>query len=125
MVKTKTLATLTKLRVRRWQQRFLRSLRTTPNVTIACRAANVSRQSAYRSRGDDPAFAEKWQSALDKSIDALETRAFKLALEGDPHLLQFMLRAHRKEVYGETSRVELDARFCGIVVVPPKEDKAP
>jgi hypothetical protein len=120
-----TLATLTDARVRRWQSRFLRSLRTTPNVTIACRAAGVSRQSAYRSRGDDPAFAERWMAALDASVDALETKAFALALQGDPQLLQFMLRAHRGETYKETSRVELDARLCGIIVVPPKEDKAP
>ena len=118
-----TLATLTDARVKRWQQRFLRSLRMTPNVTTACAAAGVSRQSAYRTRADDPAFAEKWQSALDKSIDELEARAFKLALEGDPNLIQFMLRSHRPATYRETSRHEIGL-LGGIVFLPAKKEGA-
>ncbi len=94
-------------RIERWQERFLKSLRETPNVTAACAAAGVSRQTAYRTRAEDSVFAEKWQDALDLAMDALEARAFEIAMEGDTNLLQFMLRAHRPETYKETQRREL------------------
>ncbi len=68
-------------RIVRWQQAFLDSLLSTPNVTVACRAAQISRQQAYRVRGDDPQFAALWQEALDKSVDELEQRAFQIAME--------------------------------------------
>jgi hypothetical protein len=123
--KGKTLATLTDARVKRWRQRFLRSLRKVPNVKAACAAASVSRQTAYRNRHDDAEFSAAWQDALDASVDELEAVAFKIALEGDPQLLQFMLRCHRSDVYKETSRHEIDARLCGIVLVPEKENREP
>ena len=115
----KTLATLTGKRIRRWQQRFLRSLRKVPNVTTACAAANISRQNAYRQRENDLAFAEKWQDALDKSIDELEARAFALALKGDSRLVEFMLKSHRPSIYRETQRVDLGL-LGGIVLIPQK-----
>lgn len=107
MVKTQTLATLTDARVKRWRQRFLRSLRRVPNVKAACAAANISRQTAYRNRHDDAEFSVAWQDALDASVDELEAVAFKLALKGDVNLIQFMLRAHRPAIYKETQRREL------------------
>jgi len=48
-----------------------------------------------------------------------------MAWNGDSQLLQFILKAHRPERYRETSRVEIDQRLCGVLVVPEKEQKAP
>lgn len=110
-------------RVVRWQDRFLESLREHPNVTVACRAARISRQQAYRARGDDPQFAADWQEALDKSVDELEARAFQIAMEGDTNLLQFILRAHRPETYRETQKHEVGL-VGGIVLIPTKTEGA-
>jgi hypothetical protein len=121
--KSKTLATLTATRIKRWQQRFLRSLRACPNVTVACSAAHVSRQTAYRSRTDDAAFAEKWESALSVSVDKIEMKAFETALAGDPNLLQFMLRCHRPTIYRETQRHEVGL-LGGIIFLPTKKEGA-
>ena len=109
----------------KWQKLFLRALREEPNIKRACSAAGVSRSRAYRRREVDAVFAAEWQDALESAVDSLEATAFKLASEGDSNILTFLLRCHRPETYRETSRYEVDARLCGIVVVPPKEDKAP
>src|SRR5438132_96271 len=102
MTATRTLATLTDARVKRWRRRFLSSLRRVPNIKAACKAANVSRQTAYRNRHDDTEFSAAWQDALDASVDELEARAFQLALGGDSRLVEFMLKSHRPSVYRET-----------------------
>ncbi len=115
----------TSKRIVRWQQTFLDSMLSTPNVTVACRAAQISRQQAYRVRGDDPQFAALWQEALDKSVDELEQRAFQIAMEGDTNLLQFILRAHRPETYRETQRHEHEVGLLGgIVLIPTKHEGA-
>lgn len=103
-----------------WQQRFLKSLRSCPNVTAACKAGRVGRQTVYSARKSDPAFAAAWQDALDASVDELEARAFQLALEGDSRLVEFMLRCHRPNPYRETTRAEV-AVVGGIVFLPAKE----
>jgi len=91
----------------KWQQKFLRVLRETPSVKAACSSAGVSRQTAYRNRANDTAFAELWQDALDASVDQLEAVAFKLAAEGDANLIQFLLRCHRPQVYRDVTRHEV------------------
>lgn len=110
-------------RVARWQKRFLESLRAIPNVKAACAAAGVSRQTAYRTRDSDSAFRDEWQSALDASVDELEAAAFKMALEGDSRLVEFMLKSHRPAIYRETQRHELGL-LGGIVLLPAKNDGA-
>jgi hypothetical protein len=89
-------------RLRNWQRKFIDALKQTPNVTLACRAANISREMVYRSRRSDAAFAEAWQFAQDEAVDFLETKAWDLAMKRDNvPLLIFLLRAHRKAVYAE------------------------
>jgi hypothetical protein len=112
-------------RLARWQATFLRSLRHNPNVTAACRAAGVSRFTAYKHREDDETFAAKWEDALNASVDRCEEKAFDMAWKGDSQMIQFVLKAFRGERYRETSRVEIDQRFVGVLVVPEKELKDP
>ncbi len=119
----KKLTNGTAKRIARWQQRFLDSLRETPNVKAACKAAGVSRQSVYRTRDGDSAFREAWQSALDASVDELEAHAFQLALEGDSRLVEFMLKSHRPAIYRETQRHEVGL-LGGIVLLPAKKEGA-
>ena len=48
----------------RAQGDFLENLSTNGNVRLACRAARVSPQTAYRARRRSPAFARAWDAAL-------------------------------------------------------------
>jgi len=112
-------------RTAKWKQRFLRALRQSPSVKDACRVAGVSRKTAYAHRDLDEAFAEKWHEALEAAVDDLEVVAFKRAAEGDSQILTFLLRCHRPAIYRDVAHMEIDARLCGVIVVPEKEKLPP
>ena len=115
----------TRTRIKQWHAAFLRSLAKTPSVTIAARAAGVSTRACYKERDADPKFAEAWSDAVNKSVDALEHEVYQRALKEDSQLAMFVLKAFRPERYRETSRVEIDQRLCGVIVLPAKEDLPP
>ena len=112
-------------RARTRQRAFLKALRRNPNITAACAIARIPRRSVYDLRAADETFAAKWDEALDASVDEVEAKAFKIAKEGDNQMIQFVLKAHRPSIYRETSRMEIDARACGVLLLPQKEDKEP
>ena len=65
------------------QKRFLTALAGRGIVADACRAADVSRQTAYVHRDKDEAFAQVWQDAVDDWADVLEAEADRRALGYD------------------------------------------
>jgi hypothetical protein len=94
-------------RIARTKRAFLRALREVPNISTACELAGLSRSYAYAERQTDQAFREQWDEALERATDALEQRAFELAQAGCPQLVMFLLKAHRKAVYGDGPRTDL------------------
>ncbi|SDH23427.1 helix-turn-helix domain-containing protein [Propionivibrio dicarboxylicus] len=52
------------------------------NVSRACEAVNISRQTAYDWRDEDPAFAKEWDRAKSLGLDTLEDEAVRRAFEG-------------------------------------------
>ena len=62
--------------------RFLASLRETPNVSLACVNAGISRNAAYDWRRVDEKFATAWEEALSVAIGYLEEEARRRAVEG-------------------------------------------
>lgn len=110
----------TSRRMKPWQERFLRSLRVSPDISVAASKARVTRQHCYRAREADPVFRVKWQEAIDASVDALEAKAFALAKAGDGQLLSWLLKCHRGSTYNTPSRSEV-AVAGGIVLLPMKE----
>jgi hypothetical protein len=108
----------------KWQQRFLKALRKSPSVRDACKFARISRATAYRHKARDPALAQLWTEAIEDAVDDLVAVAWKRAAEGDSNVLTFLLRAHRPSVYNPTNRTDIGL-LGGIIIVPPKEDKAP
>jgi len=97
---------------------FLHFLAQSGSVTYASGRAGIERRTLYRRRAGDEAFAAQWDEALQLGIDRLQDDAMQRALHGterplfrngkrvgstqqyDNKLLQFLLRAHRPEVYG-------------------------
>ncbi len=102
-----------------WRPPFLASLSTNCNVSRACRAAGISRQTAYEYRKTDDAFSAAWEDAIEEAVEDLETEARRRALEGcevpiihegrvvatihkySDTLTIFLLKAHRPKVYRE------------------------
>ncbi len=97
---------------------FLRFLGLSGSVTYASARAGIERRTLYRRKATDEAFAAEWDESLQLGIDRLQDNAMQRALHGterplyrngkqigstqqyDNKLLQFLLRAHRPEVYG-------------------------
>lgn len=110
-----------------WQAVFLKALTASPNVAGAARKARVSRQSAYKARAADPDFRAAWDNALGSSIENAEGEMYRRAVKGtitkrhyskegnllgvdreySDTLLIFLLKAHKPEVYRETTRNEV------------------
>jgi hypothetical protein len=67
------------------EMRFLDSLAASCNVTLSAKAAGFSREAIYKRRRHDPAFAERWQAALEQGyarIEMLLVQRASDALEG-------------------------------------------
>jgi hypothetical protein len=87
---------------------FLTTLRDTGNVRLSCSQAHVDRAVVYRRKADDPPFGIAWEEAHEEAIDTLDAIARQRAMGGSDLLLIFLLKAHRRPVYGE--RIEVTKR---------------
>jgi hypothetical protein len=61
---------------------FFIALAETCNVSKACAAVDISRQTAYSRRENDEAFAKAWDKALTIAVGALEDEVHRRAFEG-------------------------------------------
>jgi hypothetical protein len=98
---------------------FFHHLGRTGSVTVAANRAQLRRSTLYQMRQDDDAFAERWAKALDLGVERLQDNAMNRAMNGSPkpvwrngqkvgsiqqfdnRLLQFLLKAHRPDLYGD------------------------
>jgi len=98
------------------EARFLDQLAASCNVTLSAKATGFSREAIYKRRRHDPAFAERWQAALEQGyarIEMLLVQRATDALEGiapdpDTPLAEMsvrdavtILQLHRASVKGE------------------------
>jgi hypothetical protein len=93
-------------RQRDWKPKFLKAFAETGRVGLACEVAGISRATSYKARQADEDFALQWAEVERTFLDALERKAYERALDGSDRLLEFLLKAHRPEVYGERTRIE-------------------
>ena len=84
-----------------WRPAFLAMLRNSANIRLSCAEAGISRTIAYQHRDADAQFARDWDDALEDACDLVEAKARQLALEGSERMIELILRAHRRRVYGE------------------------
>lgn len=89
-----------------WMPMFLATLRKTANVRMACDAAGIHRSAAYTWKRRSKAFAAKWQEMIDDAVDVVEAKARSLALDGDTRMISLILKAHRRDVYGDHVNVD-------------------
>jgi hypothetical protein len=58
-----------------------------------------------------PAYAQRFAEIKERFVDGLESVAIARAKEKSDMLLAMMLKAHRREVYGDRSQLELQANL--------------
>lgn len=110
-----------------WTVDFLASLTLVPNVALACREAGITRKAAYDHRNADPGFAKLWDEALEESTDELVGEAYRRAKDGvrkpvyqggkkvgevqeySDTLAIFLLKCHRRRVYGDRLQADVTA----------------
>jgi len=97
--------------------KFCDKLRNSGNVRASCQAASIPRSTAYYWRNKFATFAAAWDEALEDACDALEGVAWNRAIEHSDRLLMFLLKAHRREVYGDVMRTELTGADGGAVAL--------
>ena len=101
---------------------FCLHLSRTGSITYAAARAGLDRRRLYRLKAEDEEFAAQWDEALQLGVERLQDDAMRRALDGverpvwrggkrvgsirqhDNRLMQFLLRAHRPETYGDKSR---------------------
>jgi hypothetical protein len=93
---------------------FLTHLAAKGSVTYAANRSGIDRRVLYRLKAADEAFGARWDEALQLAMRrALEGTAQPVwrggkqvgsVMQFDNRLLQFLLKAHRPETYGDRSR---------------------
>lgn len=72
-----------------------------PSYLSACRKARISRAAFYDWKRDDPEFSERIEAARGIGLDALEDALITRGLKNDTTAAIFMLKSHRREIYGD------------------------
>jgi hypothetical protein len=121
------------------RETFLLALTNAGNVTAACRAAGIGKQTAYQWRQDEPAFADAWADALEEAVDGLEKEAWRRAVDGvdkpivyqgvvtgtyreySDRMLEILLKAHRPDKFIERTRSE-NLHAVAITIQGPAAD---
>ncbi len=92
----------------KYQDQFLEELARIPIVQVACEKSGLSRQSVYRWRKDDQAFAKKMDGALAEGValvnDMSESQLLNLIKEKNWPAISFWLR-HRNDNYKNTLEI--------------------
>ncbi|MDD4685172.1 MAG: hypothetical protein PHD45_08065 [Bacteroidales bacterium] len=77
------------------------------NISSACRTVNVSRETFYRFKREDPVFAERVTEIDESNLDFAETVLLKNIREGKETSLIFFLKTKGRD-RGYVERVEND-----------------
>jgi len=109
-------------RKRDWRKRFLTHLALRANVSDAAKAAGVDRTLPYHVRSEEPEFAAAWAEAEAIAVDRLERIAFQRASKTSDTLLIFLLKAHRREKYGDQITVNVLLKAMQQLQALPRAD---
>lgn len=78
-------------------------------IGSACDGAGVPRSYHSYWMKTYPRYVELFNELRERFVDSIESVAIDRAKGGSDSMLQFMLKAHRREVYGDKSDVNLNA----------------
>ena len=90
----------------RQKKKFIETLEAQGTVLHACKAAGISRQTAYRWHRDDLEFADQWDEALENAVDVVENSLYQKAASGDTICMIFYLKAHRP-IYRDRLNIDI------------------
>jgi hypothetical protein len=82
------------------ENKFLEQLERVPNVSLACEKVGLARNTIYRWRGEDPAFAARMDTALvagtESVNDLAESKLISHINNGNMRAIQYWLDNNKK-----------------------------
>ena len=111
--------------------KFLSELRKDSNLSRSARTIQVSNQTVWNWRNNDPEFDMRVKEALAIGVECVESDTISnarnhydengdLKKEGNPLLHIFLLKSHKPNVYGDKKKIEIEGKKEKIVVVPAR-----
>jgi hypothetical protein len=101
----------TKTEIKESMRRILTELVSCGVIGTACIRAGVPVSTHKQWLKKYPAYKTRFDEIKERFVDGLETVAIERAKEKSDALLTLMLKAHRREVYGDRSQLELQANL--------------
>ena len=93
------------------EDKFLEQLERVPNVSLACEKVGISRNTVYRWRSEDPAFAARMDTALvagtESVNDLAESKLISHINNGNLRAIQYWLDHNKKNYIKQRPKVEL------------------
>src|SRR5438105_14996125 len=86
-----------------WRERLIAALRRNPKMILACKAANISRNTVYTHLRKDARFRRRWEHALYQGIDAVD-RAYWKELAADPAFRRMTQRAREARQWSQETQ---------------------
>jgi hypothetical protein len=108
------------------QNRFLEAYENSAcNITVACRNANIVRQTFYDWRNNDKLFAKKLHAVEEGLIDMVESKLLKKIKNDDGRAIEFFLKAKAKSRgYYDKQEIAMGGE-CTIISVTGQETPRP
>ncbi len=92
------------------ENKFLEQLERVPNVSLACEKVGLSRNTIYRWRGEDPAFAARMDTALiagtESVNDLAESKLISHINNGSMRAIQYWLDNNKKNYIKPRPKIE-------------------
>ena len=119
----------------RRKRQFIKALAECGIVSRAAAAAGWTARTAYSLRKSNPEFKEMWDNAMEFAVDSLEMEARRRGQMGvskpvyqqgklvgytqeySDQLLTLLLKGRRKEVFGDSQKIDAEVKG-GVLVVP-------
>jgi hypothetical protein len=86
-------------------------------IGIACDEACVKRSMHKAWLQHYPRYKELFDELQDRFVDGIEKVGIEKAKSGSDGMIQFMLKAHRREVYGDKSDVNVKGGVAPITLI--------
>lgn len=95
------------LKTKQEMSKILEEYAKTGVIGAACDLAGVRRKDHYLWLKEYEDYKEMFEIVRDRFVDGLELVAIERAKDKSDSLLQMLLKAHRREVYGDTSELNV------------------
>lgn len=83
----------------------------------ACDRAGIRRKTHYEWLDAYPKYKAVYGELKERFLDGLEQVAIERAKEKSDNLLQFLLKSYRRDIFGDQSKIQHEAKDGGVTLV--------